>query len=896
MGRSEVTMSDLKLLREAFEFAGIQTGSPGGGQQTTTTTSHVSAGSPRSRGNAPTDAELLASFGVQMSPRSSTYHTSVTSTSPRHSASHSSVTSQSHQQDGYTADVTYTVESHNESHIAHHQTHVDTAALSPRSTPQAGQTGHTRLGPGHEVAGRRSDAVILQSHHGSLTSHVDSTTISSDVIQTISHSHQFNDQEDCVSPRSRPKRQEDLAQERVRCQPKAIIEMDEQAILSPRSSMGRAWQESRPQGQVGVREGYYKTTHTMEIEKSDGVQKVLPTIERGSETEEHVYRKQTFSEQMLPERIVVTSEQIDEEQATVIPDVREVVQVVEEIITIPRVRRETREVIKEIPVERVVQRIVEVPRTERRVRQKPVFKEVEEIVELPKIRYIEEIVEVEVPFHKIEEVPEVIERLVPTFVTKHVNKPCEQFRDVIKVVERKQERIVEVPKYTYERKTIEVPVETIEEVPKYVEVPQVVERVHIRKVQTIQEEVVRRPVVKQVTREVIREIPKSRKVLREVAVDQMVEVPKIIEIPREILIEDEQIIEIPRYIENIKHVYHHASHETQYKQKELQHHKKRIVQSVFEQKQVTIKPKVVHVPKFIEVDVIEWVDVVTEKPVEVVREEVVEVPKVTYEDIEEEVASIRTKKRYVDVERVERIVKYVEVPKQEIVRVPKVMYLDNTQVIKNIVEYVEVPVIKKVEKIIEVPKIEYVETIVEVPEIKTVTTFVDDVTVEEVINYVDIHVDVVEEEVVQIPNIRTVERPEIVYVDTTMTVPKIKKVGKIVEIEREIHHDVFEETTSEINLGSEVKEDVIHDRIHVRAGETEPEIGECLHVWDRSKIPPEYQNYELPEMSFDGVRIEHDSSFIQTVSHHSSYSEQTEFRGHHEHNIHHELEEKAHRW
>merc|ERR1712086_699559 len=288
----------------------------------------------------------------------------------------------------------------------------------------------------------------------------------------------------------------------------------------------------------------------------------------------------------------------------------------------------------------------------------------------------------------------------------------------------------------------------------------------------------------------------------------------------------------------IKHVYHHASHETQYKQKELQHHKKRIVQSVFEQKQVTIKPKVVHVPKFIEVDVIEWVDVVTEKPVEVVREEVVEVPKVTYEDIEEEVASIRTKKRYVDVERVERIVKYVEVPKQEIVRVPKVMYLDNTQVIENIVE---VPVIQKVEKIIEVPKIEYVETIVEVPEIKTVTTFVDDVTVEEVINYVDIHVDVVEEEVVQIPNIRTVERPEIVYVDTTMTVPKIKKVGKIVEIEREIHHDVFEETTSEINLGSEVKEDVIHDRIHVRAGETEPEIGECLHVWDRSKIPPEYQ-------------------------------------------------------
>ena len=116
------------------------------------------------------------------------------------------------------------------------------------------------------------------------------------------------------------------------------------------------------------------------------------------------------------------------------------------------------------------------PRTERRVRQKPVTKEVEEIVELPKIRYIEAIVEVEVPFHKIEEVPEVIERPVPTFVTKHVHKPCEQFRDVIKVVERTQERIVEVPKYTYEKKTIEVPVETIEEVPKYVKVPQELEK------------------------------------------------------------------------------------------------------------------------------------------------------------------------------------------------------------------------------------------------------------------------------------------------------------------------------------------------------------------------------------------------------------------------------------
>ena len=45
--------------------------------------------------------------------------------------------------------------------------------------------------------------------------------------------------------------------------------------------------------------------------------------------------------------------------------------------------------------------------------------------------------------------------------------------------------------------------------------------------------------------------------------------------------------------------------------------------------QVTIRHKVVHVPLFVEVEQIEYVDVIKDPPVETVREQIVEVPKVT---------------------------------------------------------------------------------------------------------------------------------------------------------------------------------------------------------------------------------------------------------------------------
>merc|ERR1711918_224707 len=169
-------------------------------------------------------------------------------------------------------------------------------------------------------------------------------------------------------------------------------------------------------------------------------------------------------------------------------------------------------------------------------------------------------------------------------------------------------------------------------------------------------------------------------------------------------------------------------------------------------------------------------------------------------------------------------------------------------------EYIEIPQVVKMDKIIEIPVIEVRETFVDVPEIKTVQTFVDDVTVTEEVKYVDVKVDMIEEEIVEVPQVRNIEKPELVMVDTNIYVPKIKKVGVIMEIDCEVHHDVFEETTSEIIVDIEKKEDIIQDRIHVNEGELEPII-EPTHVWDHSAIPMEYKGFVLPELTIDGCIV-----------------------------------------
>merc|ERR1740117_427378 len=651
------------------------------------------------------------------------------------------------------------------------------------------------------------------------------------------------------------------------------VESSAEILLSPRSASPRriADMTLSPRSALEKKSGKWDGSNA----KLEQAGKVLPVMESGNRTEEHVYddKPRVATEKNLPEIVTITSEEVaQKEEVKPIPEFREVQQVVEHIVMVPKHIQKHLEVIKEIPLERTVQKRVEVPRIEKRVIKKQVTKWIEEVVPIPKVIYVDEIIEVPVPVHKVQEVVEVVEQLVPTFVTKEVRKEVIQFNDIIQIVERKQERIIEVPQYTYERKVVEIPVEVIEEEIEYVEVPEIHERVRVVKVEKVVEEIVHRPVTQVVTREVVREVPVIKKVQRVVPIEQIVEVPTKVQIAREVIVEQEQIIEIPRYIVNTNHIYHHTAHAIQYRQKEIQRHRKRIVHYIGEQKQMTIAQEVIHVPKFVEIEVIEWVDLVTERPVEIFKEEIVEVEKIIYEDVEEEVVVEQTRKKFVEVETEQKVTKFVEVPEHHVIFVPKIVYCDNTQVIENIVEvadivyedrtvekmvdvwmdkyvdvpvvkyleeYVEVPVIKKVKKVVKVPVIEYVDKVVEVPEIKTVT------------KYVDMHVDVIEEEIVYVPTIRRIEKPELEIVDVEIIVPKIKKVGVLMEINCEVHHDVHEEATSDIIVEIERKEDIVNDRIHVTGGDLEP-IVHSTHKWDRTQIPAQFANFLLPVLASDG--------------------------------------------
>ena len=160
-------------------------------------------------------------------------------------------------------------------------------------------------------------------------------------------------------------------------------------------------------------------------------------------------------------------------------------------------KTEVKEIIKEVPVEKIVEKevpvevIKEVPVEviKEVVREVPVEKIIEKKVEVP----VEKIVEKEVPVEVIKEI--VKEVPIEKIIEKKVEVPVEVIKEVVKEVP------VEVTKEVVVEKKVEVPVEIIKEivVEKKVEVP--VEKI----------------VEKEVPVEVIKEVPVE--VIKEVLVD-----------------------------------------------------------------------------------------------------------------------------------------------------------------------------------------------------------------------------------------------------------------------------------------------------------------------------------------------------------------------------------------
>lgn len=184
----------------------------------------------------------------------------------------------------------------------------------------------------------------------------------------------------------------------------------------------------------------------------------------------------------------------------------------------PTVIREVED--EPIIIEKIVKRYVEVP--------------VEKIVETIK----------EVPVLKIVEVPikKIIERIKEVPVERIIEVPIERIKEII--VEKYEEKIVEV----------EVEVEKIVEKIKYVEVEIKVPREIIKEVEVIKEvkkrievEKIVEVVVEKIV-EVTKEVEKIVEKIVEVHVEKIVE--RIVEVPKEVIVE----VEVERIIEKIKEV------------------------------------------------------------------------------------------------------------------------------------------------------------------------------------------------------------------------------------------------------------------------------------------------------------------------------------------------------
>ncbi|CAL1135370.1 unnamed protein product, partial [Cladocopium goreaui] len=247
---------------------------------------------------------------------------------------------------------------------------------------------------------------------------------------------------------------------------------------------------------------------------------------------------------MVPEKVVEVETDERRQIIKYIP--------IERVVTVEKRVPFVKEVVRTVPVDRIVEKIVEVPvegfgeKIVEVIKEVPVEKVVvkEVVKEVPVERIVEKIVEVEKEVIKEVPVEKIVEKVVIKEVPVDKGGEKEVVKEVIKEVpvERIVEKIVEVEKEVIK----EVPVEKIveKEVTKFVPVDKTLEKEVIKEV--IKEVPVERIVEKivEVEKEVIKEVPiekiVEKEVIKEVAVEKNVE--KIVEV--------EVIKEVPVQIAN----------------------------------------------------------------------------------------------------------------------------------------------------------------------------------------------------------------------------------------------------------------------------------------------------------------------------------------------------------
>jgi signal transduction histidine kinase/ActR/RegA family two-component response regulator len=224
---------------------------------------------------------------------------------------------------------------------------------------------------------------------------------------------------------------------------------------------------------------------------------------------------------------------------------------------------QTVEVVREVPVERLVEIPVEVEREVIRevVKEVPV----EVIREVPVEREVVREVAVEVPVEVLKEV--VREVPVEREVVREV--PVEVIREVVREVPVEVVREVPVEREVVREVAVEVPVEVLKEVVREVPVEREVVRQVIKEVPVVKEIVrdvpvevlkevpveVIREVVRDVPVEIVKEVPVEKEVIREVPVEVVREVP--VEVVKEVVrdttrVDEEELRRLRRRLEELE--------------------------------------------------------------------------------------------------------------------------------------------------------------------------------------------------------------------------------------------------------------------------------------------------------------------------------------------------------
>ena len=457
-----------------------------------------------------------------------------------------------------------------------------------------------------------------------------------------------------------------------------------------------------------------------------------------------------------------------------VPEVVPIEKVVEKIIEVEKIKE----------VERIVNVPIEVPTVVNNIVEKivPIEQIIERVVEVPTIT--EKIVEVRREFPKIVEVERIVEKVVEVDKVINVREQVNHFVPEIKEVQVIVEKLVPVEKIV--EKIVEVPTFIEKIVEKVVQVPQIIE------VEKIVEKIVERVDYK-IEKEMIPYVQIETRI-----------VDRIIEKPIPIIQKEEKIVQVPQIVEKIVQVTN-----TVQELKEVEIIKEKIV----------IQDRIKEIERIVEkpVPLIREVEKIVEKRVEipVIVERVVTVPEIVTKTIIQRIENTIVKEVFIrdplivkqpfimEVEKfvnhyidVPRIVKHIE---EKIVEVPR--HIEKIKEVRVIVEkiiekMVEVPKVVEVEKIIEkivvVPRV--IEKIIEVPQIIEVP--VDRIIIQERIKEVEriVQVPVIQEKIVEVEVIKNV------YVEVEKVVDRI--VDKLVEVHQREEiptiHEVIQEKVVEV--------------------------------------------------------------------------------------------------